>query len=143
MKKIFLISAISLLVSACTATGPAESKGDEYDKLPKVKLSGGIFGSNNKTNSATEDELRARLEKLEKQQGTQGVPVSQAQKGNSDITAPPVSGAYSSSSNVDPQWQNSASYADWQRARKSNSSDYKEFKEYKEWLEFQKMKNKK
>ena len=93
----------------------------------------GKGGSTTKTSKENE-ELRARLERLENQQA--GIVTSPS----GDITAPP-SGAYRAPSNVGgSNWQNSKSYQEWKQAREGGSAEYKEFQEYRDWLEFKKNK---
>jgi len=145
MKKITLAFLLSLILSACsmTPTGPAEDKWDQEEKEDKISFDS-LLGSK-EAESKENAELKARLERLERQQnaGTTAAAASYAPKpSSSDITAPPAYSNQSTILAVDPAWQNSTSYAEWKRARQNKSGDYKEFKEYQEWLEFQKMKKK-
>jgi len=146
MKKIISTFLLSLTLSACsmTPTGPAEDKWDEEEKADRVKI-GSLLGGK-KSEDRENAELKARLEKLERQQNTGSAAPTYTDTGNkqgsNDITAPPVYRNQPSTPSVDPAWQSSASYAEWKRARENKSGDYKEFKEYQEWVEFQKMKKK-
>ncbi len=149
-----------ILISGCSniKTEPAD---DGYDTLPANGGQG--YGTkppepgtgwldtqiaaalgNNKKSEKENEELRKRLERLENaQQGqpqTNNVP-NTYQRNPNDITSPPVGGSSLAPSNVGGvNWQNSASYQEWKRAKEGGTSDYKEFQEYKDWLEFQKIK---
>jgi hypothetical protein len=142
MKNILLFTLLISMLSACAATGPAEDQWDREEKEDKISI-GSIFGKSKKSapTQAENEALRARIERLERQQGLPAGDVSADPKSSSDITAPPPlgtnTGGYQPSSP-----QDSVSYQEWLRAKQSNSDDYKAFKEYQEWLEFQKMKQK-
>ena len=162
VQKIFIaIGALTFaLISGCSniKTEPAD---DGYDTLPSNGGQG--YGSkqpepgsgwldtqiaaalgDSKDSKKENEELRKRLERLENAQGqapaTNNAPTTY-QRNPNDITSPPVGGSSQAQSNVGGvNWQNSASYQEWKRAKEGGSSDYKEFQEYKEWLEFQKIK---
>ncbi len=116
--------------------GWGEKTQKEEDRFLNKQISKVLGGK--KRSSKKDDEIRARLERLENQQNG-NVQVQPATTNSSDITAPPI-GSTRTSPNVGSSWQNSASYQEWKRAKEGGSSDYQEFQEYKEWLEFKKLK---
>lgn len=142
MKNSLIIVLISLMLSACASTGPAEDLWDREEKEDKIDL-GSIFkGKAKKGQQATQQEneaLRARIERLERQQG---LPASAATSPGGDITAPPALGSSVGGAYQPANPQGSVSYQEWLRAKQSNSDQYKDFKEYQEWLEFQKINQK-
>ena len=98
-----------------------------------------------KKKPAGDDEIKARLERLENQQNGTAQPQPQTQTqtittNSNDITAPPVGNRRSFPNTGGTNWQNSTSYQEWKNEKAVGSSDYKEFQEYKEWLEFKKLK---
>ncbi len=106
------------------------------DQFLNKQISKALGGK--KKPSKEDEEIKARLERLENQQNG-NVQIQPAVTNSSDITAPPI-GSTRTSPSAGASWQNSASYQEWKRAKEGGSSDYQEFKEYKEWLEFKKLK---
>lgn len=120
--------------------GYGEKIANVNDRFINRQISKVIGGQKKK--KTNNDELKARLERLERQQAqggqTQALPAPTITS-SSDITAPPIGSTRTSPNIGGASWQNSASYQDWKRAKDGGSSDYKEFQEYKEWLEFKKL----
>jgi len=145
MKKLIAAALMLLMVSACgtTPTGPAEDLWDREEKEDKINI-GKIFGGDKKKKATEKEnqELRARVERLERQQGVPSSAPSVPASSSSDITAPPALGTNTGRVYQPSGPQDSVSYQEWLRAKQNNSSDYKEFKEYQEWLEYQKLKDK-
>jgi len=135
MKKLLSISLISVLLSACTITGPAESTWDQEEREndnDKVDLVTDLLTSSKKS---TDTPTTSSKKVVSITNVTPNSPVS------TDVTAPPSYAAQPATTQVDPAWQNSASYTQWKQARENQSGEYSEFKEYQQWLEFQKLKN--
>ena len=144
--RLFISILIFISLSACKVTGEAEDQFDEEDKEPKIGLGNiGIFKSKTKKEN---EELRARLERLEQAQQTGQTPVYQPAGRPGDITAPPVGGGNRAPLPLPQQRptispEDAANFEEWKRARARGSSDYKDFKEYQEWLEFKKLQEQK
>ena len=148
MKQLKTIFTAALLLSlvACKITGEAEDEFDREDQEPKIGL-GNISILKSKSRKENE-ELRARLERLESAQRTGNAPVYQPTTNTGDITAPPIGGnapvaVPAPQTGVNISSQDAANFEEWKRARASSSNDYKEFQEYQEWLEFKKLKEQK
>lgn len=136
--KNFTLSLLLVLFAGCTATGPAEDKWDREENEDKIAVKGvgKIFGKNDEV-EAENEELKNRIERLEKAQGIP--PENKTTAPSGDITAPPaITSQATQQSEINPG--DTVSYQEWLRARQQNNDEYKEFQEYKEWLEFKKQK---
>ena len=154
IKFILLLSTLSI-ISACSniKTEPAddgynsrprnggdgwgEKTQDDKDRFLNRQIAKILKKGNSKK---TDKDIKARLERLERQQSQGSTQVQPAITNSSDITAPPIGATRRSPNTNSTNWQNSTSYQEWKLAKEGGSSDYKEFQEYKEWLEFKKLK---
>ncbi len=151
MLRVLITILIFISLSACRATGEAEDQFDREDKDdPSLDLGNiGIFKSRTRKEN---EELRARLERLENAQRTGNAPVYQPTnttniRNKGDLTVPPSVGGgpvvnapvVNQQPSIAISSQDTANFEEWKRARASSSNDYQEFKEYQEWLEFKKL----
>ena len=167
--KIIFLGIFLFSVTACKATGGPESDFDREDQEPSLNVAkrvGNLFTAKARKEN---QELRARLERLENAEKEANVPVnqpansdalkSQTRKENDELRArlerlenaqnqgnvpasqpAPIRRPASANSGVSISQNGATDFQEWKRARSSSSNDYEEFKEYKEWLEFKKLK---
>lgn len=131
MKKLLALACVVML-SGCAITGPAEDQWDREEKEDRINLSGIFGGSKSASTKKAEqenEELRRRIERLER--GASSAPAD-ANNAPANSAASVQQGGATSGSSV--------SFKEWSNARQKGSSDYDEFQEYQKWLEFKKFK---